>query len=54
MEIVADGETGLLVAPDDPGRYGELGRERAESGFSVARMADRTLALYERAARAPS
>ena len=67
-EIVADGETGVLVAPDDPaalatavtrvlndpGSYGEQGRRRAGSEFSVARMTDRTLALYERAARAPS
>jgi glycosyltransferase involved in cell wall biosynthesis len=67
-EIVADGETGLLVPPDDaaalaaavtrvlddPAGYGERGRSRAQSEFSVARMTDRTLALYERAARAPS
>jgi glycosyltransferase involved in cell wall biosynthesis len=64
-EIVADEETGLLVAPDDPTAlaaavarvldepddYGELGRERAQSLFSVARMTDRTLALYENALR---
>ena len=64
-EIVADGETGLLVTPndaaalaaavtrvlDDPGSYGEQGRRRAESQFSVARMTDRTLALYETALR---
>jgi glycosyltransferase involved in cell wall biosynthesis len=65
-EIVADGETGLLVPPDDPERLGEavsslladparteaLGRaglERARSTFSVARMADETIAVYERA-----
>jgi glycosyltransferase involved in cell wall biosynthesis len=62
-EIVADGETGLLVAPDDPsalaaavisllddpGSYGEQGRRRAESEFSVARMTERTVAVYEAA-----
>jgi glycosyltransferase involved in cell wall biosynthesis len=62
-EIVADGETGLLVAPDDatalaaavnrvldePGGYGERGRKRARSQFSVASMTDRTIALYEAA-----
>jgi glycosyltransferase involved in cell wall biosynthesis len=64
-EIVADGETGLLVPPDDaaalaaaanrvlgdPGSYGEQGRRRAQSQFSVARMTDKTLALYETALR---
>jgi glycosyltransferase involved in cell wall biosynthesis len=64
-EIVADGETGLVVLPDDPaalatavirvlddpGSYGEQGRKRAQSQFSVARMTDRTLALYETALR---
>jgi glycosyltransferase involved in cell wall biosynthesis len=63
-EIVLDGETGLLVPPDDPasleaaiarvlsdpGECGRLGRERALTEFSVARMADRTLAVYERLA----
>jgi len=65
-EIVAGGETGLLVPPDDPERLGEavsslladparaeaLGRaglERARSAFSVARMAEETIAVYERA-----
>jgi glycosyltransferase involved in cell wall biosynthesis len=64
-EIVAEGETGLLVAPDDPAAlatavirvlddpsgYGERGRERAQSQFNVAHMADRTLAVYETALR---
>jgi glycosyltransferase involved in cell wall biosynthesis len=62
-EIVADGETGLLVPPDDPSAlaaavnrvlqepssYGERGRARARAEFSVAGMADRTLAVYETA-----
>jgi glycosyltransferase involved in cell wall biosynthesis len=67
-EIVVDGETGVLVPPDDAGAlaaavtrvlddpdgYGQRGRERARSQFSVARMTDRTIAVYERAASAPS
>jgi len=62
-EIVADGETGLLVPPDDPAAlaaalnrvladpsdYGERGRARAQAEFSVARMVDRTLAVYRTA-----
>ena len=62
-EIVVDGETGLLVPPDnpealaaaineilaDPSSYGERGRARARSDFSVAEMADRTLVVYETA-----
>ena len=64
-EIVADEETGLLVPPDDPealadalgrvvadpGTFGAAGRERARKKFSVARMADETLAVYDEVAR---
>ena len=63
-EVVADGETGLLVEPGEvPAlsealdallgdahlrrRLGAAGLERARRRFSVARMADRTLALYK-------
>ena len=60
-EVVADGVTGLLVPPDDPSAlaealnrvlanpagYGQRGLERARSAFSVAKMADRTLSVYE-------
>jgi glycosyltransferase involved in cell wall biosynthesis len=62
-EIVLDGETGLLVPPDDPsalaaavnrvladpGSLGQRGLARARAEFSVAKMADRTLAVYEQA-----
>jgi glycosyltransferase involved in cell wall biosynthesis len=67
-EIVADGETGLLVPPedapalaaavsrvlDDPRDYGKRGRSRALAEFSVERMVDRTLAVYEAALRSGS
>jgi glycosyltransferase involved in cell wall biosynthesis len=63
-EVVADGETGLLVEPGDHGTLaqhleslltdreraaalGEAGRRRARTEFSVARMAERTQAVYE-------
>jgi glycosyltransferase involved in cell wall biosynthesis len=62
-EIVSDGETGLLVEPDDPdalaravnrvldapGDYGERGLARARAEFSVERMTNRTLGIYETA-----
>lgn len=60
-EIVVDGETGLLVPPDDPaaladaivralgdgGKLGAAGADRARQEFSVARMVERTLAVYD-------
>jgi glycosyltransferase involved in cell wall biosynthesis len=60
-ELVADGETGVLVEPDDPAalaagiervlaapaQLGAAGKQRAAAEFSVARMADATVALYE-------
>jgi glycosyltransferase involved in cell wall biosynthesis len=61
-ELVVDGETGVLVPPDDPSalalavaraleepeRLGAAGLARARAEFSVARMADRTAELYAR------
>jgi len=59
-ELVVDGETGILVQPDDHaapalaiGRaldspeLGPAGRAHAEAEFSVARMANATARLYE-------
>jgi glycosyltransferase involved in cell wall biosynthesis len=60
-ELVADGETGVLVPPDDPDalgagietaltardRFGEAGLRRVHERFSVARMADATLTVYQ-------
>jgi glycosyltransferase involved in cell wall biosynthesis len=56
-----DRKTGVLVVPDDPVALaaaipsaleepglGTAGLERAHAEFSVARMADRHVALYER------
>jgi glycosyltransferase involved in cell wall biosynthesis len=59
-EIVVDGETGVLVPPDDPaslaaalarvladpGELGARGLARARAEFSVATMAERTAAVY--------
>ena len=58
-ELVVDGETGVLVPPDDADalargiahaldtpQLGVGGLERAHREFSVGRMADRTAALY--------
>jgi glycosyltransferase involved in cell wall biosynthesis len=66
-ELVVDGATGYLVPVDDSvslaaaiGRalerpeLGAAGRVRAVREFSVARMADAHVALYERLASAPS
>jgi glycosyltransferase involved in cell wall biosynthesis len=60
-ELVVDGESGVLVAPDSPEalargiasaletpQLGAGGLARARSEFSVGRMADRTAALYRR------
>lgn len=66
-EIVRHGETGLLVPPDDaealagaieqvltdPAELGAAGLARARAVFSVARMAERTLAVYEEARTTP-
>jgi glycosyltransferase involved in cell wall biosynthesis len=62
-ELVVDGETGYLVPVDDAPavaaaltqalerpELGAAGQARAQREFSVARMADRTAALYERLA----
>jgi glycosyltransferase involved in cell wall biosynthesis len=62
-ELVADGETGVLVPPDDPEALaaglaraldegealGTAGLRRAQERFSVARMAEATLDVYETA-----
>lgn len=44
---VASALSGLLADPARRSELGEAGRRRAHEEFSVARMADRTLAVYE-------
>jgi glycosyltransferase involved in cell wall biosynthesis len=59
-ELVVDGETGLLVPPDEPAALaraieraladpvlGQAGLDRARRSFSVQQMTDRTVSLYE-------
>jgi glycosyltransferase involved in cell wall biosynthesis len=60
-ELVVDGTTGVLVAPDDDtalaegvelaladaARLGAAGRARARERFSVARMTEATISVYE-------
>jgi glycosyltransferase involved in cell wall biosynthesis len=66
-ELVADGETGMLVAPDDPDALaaalvrvldeprglGAAAGRRARARFSVTRMAEATLEVYQRAVAGP-
>jgi glycosyltransferase involved in cell wall biosynthesis len=47
---IARGLDELLAAADLRARFGEAGRRRALSEFSVARMVERTIAVYEGAA----
>ena len=66
-ELIVDGETGVLVEPDDAAalargivraldrpELGAGGLERARSEFSVGRMADRTAALYLKVGKTPA
>jgi glycosyltransferase involved in cell wall biosynthesis len=48
-EALADAIASLLADPARAQALGRAGLERARSEFSVARMAERTLAVYERA-----
>ena len=64
-EVVAEGETGLLIPPKDPesivsaislllddhalaAHMGLVAEDRVEQAFSVARMAEETIAVYRR------
>jgi glycosyltransferase involved in cell wall biosynthesis len=66
-ELIVDGQTGVLVDPDDATalargieraldrpELGAGGLERARSEFSVGRMADRTAALYLKVEKNPA
>jgi glycosyltransferase involved in cell wall biosynthesis len=66
-ELIVDGETGVLVEPNDAAalargiaraldrpELGAGGLERARSEFSVGRMADRTAALYLKVEKTPA
>jgi glycosyltransferase involved in cell wall biosynthesis len=52
VDGVASALGALLADPDHARTLGEAGRARARSEFSVARMTDRTLAVYDEALRA--
>jgi glycosyltransferase involved in cell wall biosynthesis len=49
-EVVARELAALLADPDRRHRLGEAGRERARTEFSVARMTERTVEVYEASA----
>lgn len=61
-ELIRDGESGLIVAPEssqsmaealriwlttDPGRFGRVARATVEQHYSLHSVAERTLALYQ-------
>jgi glycosyltransferase involved in cell wall biosynthesis len=47
VEALAGAVSGLLADPPRAALLGRAGLERARREFSVARMAERTIALYE-------
>jgi glycosyltransferase involved in cell wall biosynthesis len=66
-ELIVDGESGVLVEPDDAEalasgimralaqpQLGDAGLARARSEFSISRMADHTAALYLKVAKSPA
>ena len=48
-ELVRDGDTGLLVDPDDPGALAAAGRELVVAEFNSHRSAARMLELFTEA-----